>query len=29
MKPSRPIAKLVKWDETDNENCYRMEIRCE
>lgn len=29
VKPSRPIAKLVNWDSTDDAKCYRLEIRCE
>ncbi|XP_037043608.1 serine protease nudel-like isoform X2 [Bradysia coprophila] len=29
VKPSRPIAKLVNWDKTDDAKCYRLEIRCE
>jgi hypothetical protein len=28
MKPSRPIAKLVSWDKSDDEKCERLEIRC-
>lgn len=29
VKPSRPIARLVKWDKTDSEKCNRLEIKCE
>ncbi|XP_055376731.1 serine protease nudel [Condylostylus longicornis] len=29
MKPSRPIAQLIKWNDDDEKNCYRMEIKCE
>lgn len=29
VKPSRPIARLVRWDKTDSEKCYRLEIKCE
>ncbi|XP_055842461.1 serine protease nudel [Episyrphus balteatus] len=28
MKPSRPIAQLVKWNQTDSSNCYRLEVKC-
>ncbi|XP_055910873.1 serine protease nudel [Eupeodes corollae] len=28
MKPSRPIAQLVKWNQTDSKNCYRLEVKC-
>lgn len=29
VKPSRPIARLVNWDKTDDARCYRIEIKCE
>lgn len=29
VKPSRPIAKLVNWDKTDDARCYRLEIKCD
>ncbi|KAJ6641084.1 Serine protease nudel [Pseudolycoriella hygida] len=29
VKPSRPIAKLVNWDRTDDAKCFRLEIKCE
>lgn len=28
IKPSRPIARLVKWDEKDFKKCNRLEIKC-
>ncbi|XP_037949020.1 serine protease nudel [Teleopsis dalmanni] len=28
LKPSRPIAELVRWNATDSSNCYRLEIKC-
>lgn len=28
LKPSRPIAELVKWNSTDSSRCFRLEIRC-
>ncbi|XP_017840080.1 serine protease nudel [Drosophila busckii] len=28
LKPSRPIAELVKWNATDSSRCYRLEIHC-
>ncbi|EDW78727.2 uncharacterized protein Dwil_GK12588 [Drosophila willistoni] len=28
LKPSRPIAELVKWNATDSTSCFRLEIRC-
>ncbi|XP_030372778.1 serine protease nudel [Scaptodrosophila lebanonensis] len=28
LKPSRPIAELVKWNATDSSRCFRLEIRC-
>ncbi|KAL1375702.1 hypothetical protein pipiens_017343 [Culex pipiens pipiens] len=28
MKPSRPMFKLVNWDEHDEHNCDRLEINC-
>ncbi|KAM8710459.1 hypothetical protein ACLKA7_017128 [Drosophila subpalustris] len=28
LKPSRPIAELVRWNSTDSSRCYRLEIRC-
>lgn len=29
IKPSQRVAKLVEWEKTDEENCNRLEIRCE
>lgn len=29
LKPSQRVAKLVEWEKTDEENCNRLEIRCE
>ena len=29
MKVSQPIAKLVSWNKSDQQNCSRLEIRCE
>ncbi|BFF98991.1 serine protease nudel [Drosophila madeirensis] len=28
LKSSRPIAELVRWNATDSDRCYRLEIRC-
>ncbi|XP_020801689.1 serine protease nudel [Drosophila serrata] len=28
LKSSRPIAELVRWNATDSNLCYRLEIRC-
>ncbi|XP_046808532.1 serine protease nudel [Lucilia cuprina] len=28
VKPSRPIAELVRWNTTDSEKCLRLEIKC-
>jgi hypothetical protein len=28
LRPSKPLAKLVSWDENDHENCHRMELKC-
>lgn len=28
LKPSRPIAELVRWNATDSSRCLRLEIRC-
>jgi hypothetical protein len=28
IRPSRPFAKLVSWDVSDHENCFRMELKC-
>ncbi|KAH8418283.1 hypothetical protein KR222_011544, partial [Zaprionus bogoriensis] len=28
LKPSRPIAELVRWNSTDSSRCFRLEIRC-
>ncbi|TDG47498.1 hypothetical protein AWZ03_006090 [Drosophila navojoa] len=28
LKPSRAIAELVRWNATDSNSCYRLEIRC-
>ncbi|XP_073841369.1 serine protease nudel [Musca autumnalis] len=28
MKPSRPIARLERWNSTDSEKCLRLEIKC-
>lgn len=28
MKPSRPLAKLVNWNKTDKETCFKLEIQC-
>ncbi|XP_058457030.1 serine protease nudel [Malaya genurostris] len=28
MKPSRPMFRLVNWDEQDERNCDRLEINC-
>lgn len=28
IKPSRPIAELVRWNTTDSANCLRLEIKC-
>lgn len=28
LRPSKPLAKLVSWDENDHEICHRMEIKC-
>lgn len=28
LKPSRPIAELVRWNTTDSNRCFRLEIRC-
>lgn len=28
LKPSRPLAALVNWDKTDEDNCFRLEIKC-
>lgn len=29
LRPSKPIAKLVTWDDGDHENCHRMDLKCE
>ena len=29
LKRDKPIAKLVKWDKSDMDNCYRLEIKCD
>lgn len=29
MKPSRPIARPQQWVQTDEENCFRVEVFCE
>ena len=28
IRPSRPFAKLMSWDVSDHENCFRMELKC-
>lgn len=28
LRPSKPLVKLVSWDESDHENCHRMELKC-
>lgn len=28
LRPSKPLAKLVTWDENDLEKCHRMELKC-
>lgn len=28
LRPSKPLAKLVSWDENDHEKCHRMELKC-
>lgn len=28
MKTGKPLAKVVKWEKNDHENCYRMDIKC-
>ncbi|KAG5666387.1 hypothetical protein PVAND_014416 [Polypedilum vanderplanki] len=28
IKTDKPLAKIVKWDENDAKNCYKMEIKC-
>lgn len=28
MKPSRPIARLERWNSTDSESCLRLEVKC-
>lgn len=28
LRPSKPLAKLVSWDESDQEKCHRMELKC-
>lgn len=28
LRPSKPLAKLVYWDDHDHENCHRIEIKC-
>lgn len=29
IKPSRPIAKVGQWTQSDEENCFRIEVLCE
>lgn len=29
MRPSRPLVKLVPWQDYQRENCFRLEISCE
>ncbi|XP_053955273.1 serine protease nudel isoform X2 [Anastrepha ludens] len=28
LKPSRPIAEVERWNATDSEMCFRLEIKC-
>lgn len=28
IKPSRPVTRLVEWDENDEKKCLRLEIKC-
>lgn len=28
LRPSRPLAQLVSWEEGDHEKCHRMELKC-
>lgn len=28
IKPSQPIAELKYWNDIDNDNCYRFELKC-
>lgn len=28
LRPSKPLAKIVPWDEKDHEDCHRMELEC-
>lgn len=28
LRPNKPLAKLVSWDENDHEDCHQMELKC-
>ena len=28
MKPSKPMVKVVPWDQGEKSNCFRLEIKC-
>jgi len=28
LKPSKPVAKMISWEKTDNDKCSRLEIKC-
>jgi hypothetical protein len=28
LRPSKPLAELVSWDENDHANCHRTELKC-
>lgn len=29
LKPSQPLVKLLHWDKSDKEKCFKLEIQCE